>query len=385
MNIKLKKITIYGILLLLSVSCPSEEIAKCPDLPTIKTWEPFVWQPFWNRVTEDAIVKRITGTKKQGYIYTKANSFLDTKKDASVGNCTRDNFEALALSGVLVVNAHGMVGGICLAAVAVTDENVAKQWMDAGSGPDDMSIFNDWADLGVYMVTVNSTWFKKHWKFSLDSSGSIVILMACHGAENVDPFGLLKDIGGRTSFGWVKQQTNRIMGQNIAEVLDHMNGSKPEQSPGTKRKAGDAFAATTAGGKAPDMRMMGKSNTTLCPSVENDTKSNVSPIGPGAGLSGKGFIIFDTELNTEIAADKALTFNVTEGVTIKNISWTGKNRIDFEYSYDDECTPEYSVTVTAVAKSIMGNKFGMQQLDGGDIAGDGVAPNEHNFVWTFSK
>lgn len=292
-------------------------------------------------------------------------------------------------SGVLYIEGHGTPG--VMNVFCVSDRSVAEQWMNEGYGPENLFIDRDTDPTGrygtYYKVSAYSDYFKTHMKRTLDSNKAIVIVSACSSAKGILPHipSILDAIGGRVAFGWIDAFDVRLVGKpNLETLFDHMNGSKPEQSPGTKRKAGDAFAATTAGGNAELFRMVGNGNTTLCPSVENDTKSNVSPIGPGAGLSGKGFIIFDTELNTEIAANKALVFNATKGVTIDNIAWVGKNRIDFEYSYDD-CTPEYSVTVTAVAKCIMGNKFGMQQLDGGGIASDGVAPNEHDFVWTFSK
>jgi len=161
------------------------------------------------------------------------------------------------------------VGLLGFDAVSVKKKKTAEDWANAGAGGGAMIVWQHNEKKGMQ---------RKHWRVHAEKAAfqadfnnnrAIVIIAACRSARN------LADVGGRFSVGFTTLCNTASHEDVIIEMFDHMNGTKPESDPGTKRMAGDAFAE--AKNRRPEIEKNGDPDTTLCPSV-------VHPVSDGVAL-----------------------------------------------------------------------------------------------------
>lgn len=398
-NITYNNCKLFAIILaftcLIQRMCGSTAI--CPQTySAIETWEPYNFH-----LGNTQAISLIDRTVVEGYfLYCRCRD--TTPNDNNIGNCSRREWDVFPqLTDIGIVNTHGDAGHVTAVAFKndSTGEVAAHNWMDSGTDNNDMQVVQQVVGIGEaleytnWVVRVYTPWFERNWKPIFKSNKSIVVMAACFSADNgpIYPSGpvgpsITYSVGGRVVFGWTDLVLSGTISDDVAKLMDNMNGTEPNSYPGYRRKAGEAYNAVYTGGGM-QFRKLGNNDTTLCPSVEKRIFDNVCPIqGAPAGWAGDGWIVFDTELVTSptIAATDALKFQVLQGsVIISDIHWTGNNRIDFKYKAE-KCEGDYLVEVTAVARKIIGSSIGQQQLDGGTWASNGTAPNADDFVWHFS-
>ena len=346
-------------------------VAYCPTRSVLKLYEPAAWD--YGDGSGDKVIDAITsdGGKDQGYTYLR---YQDTAKGSSVGTCTRADWDNLSnLAGVTYVDSHG--GSYFVHAAYSTDKSVLFDETSGGGWADkdgdkvldpNMVVVGSEQD-GWWGVVVLEDWYSDHWKADHNTHKAIVLISTCQSNAAPAPT-ILENCGGRTGFGY--SACAPTSAGDMENLFGRMDGTLPPGAQGTKRKAGDAFAA---GSFSTYFTMRGEEDTTLCPAP-----AEWGPKGTGAGASGMGYIEFDTHCTTTHAATSALTCTIDSGdITISNIQWASDYRLTFNYTATT-CNEDYKVTVTAVAAHVLGSTGGSQKLDGSK-----VAPNGDNKTWSF--
>jgi hypothetical protein len=363
-------------------------VATSPKCPYFETWEPLVFDLTDN--PGDWLESLVTS---QGYTTFR---WQDTGNDTDFEDCDRTDWDILATDvGILMIHSHGASTLIDVAANTQEDKILdpsspyIESWTDPdgdGTADSGMGIIDHTADWGCYVAYASATCIGNTFQSTLSSNEAIVVLNSCYSAYGTNS--PLKKCYGRTGFGCTGTTDAGGNSTNMQNLFGLMNGTKPSWAQGTERKAGDAYAfgeyySVWQGGFVQE----GSNDTTLCPSVEKTeiVPDSGSPFaeGSGAGTSGTGYVEFDTHCDTGVSAASALTYTKTGTVTISNIRWDTDYKISFSYCGVNPYTVNMRVEGDAGTNKVKA-KDGEQHLDGGNSTTDGVAPNNHDYTFSFS-
>ena len=336
--------------------------AITPKATNVNIWEPFYWQV--NGAPGDQLLSKLS---QEGNYWTLSRCYDDTPYDY-IGTCTRYNADHLSDdSYITLVNTHGGTGSFTIA--TTENYNTAVSWANSSpglyvSGPGYYGGFN------VYSVVANNIYLSNYWTNNHINNNSIVFLGFCHSGQ------LMNCVGGETVFGY--DPYNEIVAlptfqteitADIVSMFERMNGT--DGTNGAYRIASDAYTNYT--NYYSTNLLMNGGDSTLAP-----TTLDVYPYQSGAGQSGTGYILFDSIMDTTIAATDALSWSCSPYgyCKVTNIHWdtANKNRIYFNYSGRSG----YTIQMTANSPYCLSETSNIQ------LNGDGVNGVGDSTVWQFS-
>jgi len=306
---------------------------------------------------------------------------------ATLGDCTLDNYKAMANAGALAIISHGNAGehGAVYRPLKTWGFNQCKAWIGNEQG---MTIKSNLfyktdgsldEDTSYYYVAVDTTWVAANWKTKLDDNEAIVMWSSCYSASNCPTAGIsVKEAaGGRWRSGYEGLVTTpEAVAVNTA-FLGRMNGSIAN---GNFRTAGGAYNAINYKLINNTVKMNGNPWTTLCPAP-----LAVNPAYPLAPVTAKrkgwGGILFDTALSPVTTA--APLARIGGNAVIEDAKWLEDPEGNF-YGFGfifDKTLDNAPTTMKAFSNQIR-NESG-EGKEGRQMDGNRVQPNNDDFDWSF--
>ena len=369
---------------------------NCPKSTVVRVWEPAEW---W---TEGAVFgdlrHYLTTTDGYGQGYWVYHNYDSDKTDYSFGTCTRENWNLMdRYSAIFVLTGHrdndspDFVAAYNRSEINFLDPASPYEftWTDFNADGvkdyDGMRIEEE-ADHSAYYVCISPELMGEMFQSNLEENNAIVFLAFCQ--SDVDSDACLNYCYGNIGFGYDYDATVGDEYMDTEILFGFMSGVFGN---GEYREAIDAYnRGVNVGVSGEKIKSIYKTNTgdypynglTLCPSVVEtkiypDEGGCISE-GEGGGYSGVGHFLFDSHCDTNRDPWDLIEWISTppgSGFTITDVHWSEVDGYEDTALVFHYCSPNnYNAYITAYAYAL----FGMQALDGGTSAINGVAPNTND-------